>query len=303
MTGLDRRLTPARPDLAAEHLRGSVEAERFVTGSPRRVTAAVADLRREPRSDCPLDTQAIRGEIATVYDDVEGWAWVQLARDGYVGWLSSDALGPVDPPPTHRVSLPRTLVFPGPDLKRPIVGILTEGAAITVRSTVETRGLVYAVLPDATAIVMKHLAPLSAPRTADPVAAARAYLGTPYLWGGRTALGLDCSGLVQTAFEAAGVPAPRDSDMQEAALGEALPLEGTEVLVGPDGSVTLGGVRLHSGDLIFWKGHVAFVGGDNRLLHANGFHMTTVEEALDAALARIAESGSEVTAVRRVNLP
>lgn len=300
MTGFDRRLTPARPDLAAEFLRSTVAAERFVSGLPRRVTAAVADLRREPRSDCPLDTQAIRGEIATVYEDVEGWAWVQLARDGYVGWLSSDALGPVDPAPTHRVSLPRTLVFPGPDLKRPIVEVLTEGAAVTVRSTVETRGLVYGVLPDATAIVLKHLAPLSAPCTADPVAAARAYLGTPYLWGGRTAFGLDCSGLVQTVFEAAGVSAPRDSDMQEAGLGEALPIADRAVVVGPDGTVTLGGVRLLSGDLIFWKGHVALVSGDNLLLHANGFHMTTVEEPLDAALTRIAESGSEVTTVRRV---
>jgi cell wall-associated NlpC family hydrolase len=285
MKPFDRRLVPARPELAAAHLEGVVDAARFVRGRPARITAPVADVRAEPRPDCPLDTQAIFGETVTVYDETEGYAWVQLDRDGYVGWLPEVALGPEGPAPTHRVTVPRTLRFPGPDFKAPNLGTLTQGALVTVAGLVERRGVSYAILPDGSAMVARHLASLDEPPPGDFVSVAEAYVGTPYLWGGRTSLGLDCSGLVQTALAMAGVDAPRDSDMQEAVLGEPVPANY------PDGWAR--------GDLVFWKGHVGIVSAPGRLLHANAYHMAVVEEQLVPALERIAAAGSAVTSARR----
>jgi cell wall-associated NlpC family hydrolase len=288
MSTFDRRTTPARPDLAAARLRGVIEAARYVEGTPRRVVAAVADLRPEPRPDRSIDTQAIRGEDVLVYDlDGEGWAWVELVRDGYVGWMPAEALGAPDPAPTHEVTALRTLVFPGPDLRFPVAGQLVQGARVAVVGNATTRGLDYALLSDGSAVTAKHLAPLGSAPAADWVEVAAAYVGTPYLWGGRTSLGIDCSGLVQAALARAGIAAPRDSDMQEAGVGHPVAVDGD-----------LSGLR--RGDLLFWPGHVAIVSGPNRLLHANGFHMATVDEPLDAAVARIAASGHPLRTVRRL---
>jgi cell wall-associated NlpC family hydrolase len=285
----DRRLVPARPDLAAAHLRGAVEADRYVEGERCRVSAALADVRPEPRSDCSIDTQVLAGETVMVYDRAEGYAWVQLNRDGYVGWLPEAAIGPAEPEPTHLVTALRTLVFPGPDLKLPMIAHLPQGARVTVRDVAERRGSQYALLADGTATVMRHLAPIDAPPAPDFVSVAEAYIGTPYLWGGRSSLGIDCSGLVQTALMMAGISAPRDTDMQEASTGE--------VVRDPDLDA------LRRGDLVFWSGHVAMVADPDRLLHATGHFMATVEEPLAAAIARIAAAGYPVTSVRRLAAP
>lgn len=278
--GLDPRLTPARDDLAAAHLRGVVEAPRFVEGEAREVAEPVAPLRRRPAGDAPLDTEALHGERVTVYaDDGEGWAYVQLAADGYVGYLPADALRPVSAVPTHRVAVPRTFIFPGPDIKLPPRGALCFGSRVAVRGE---KGAFAAIAEGF--VFARHLSPVEA-REDDPVAVAARFLGVPYLWGGRSALGLDCSGLVQTALSACGIEAPRDSDMQEAALGAPLPLD----------------APLTRGDLLFWPGHVALVEDPGTLLHANAFHMMVVREPLVPALARIAASGSPLRAVRRLN--
>ncbi|WP_026782002.1 C40 family peptidase [Pleomorphomonas koreensis] len=284
----DRRTTFARPDLADAALAGSVAAERYSAPRPARITAPLAGLRREPRPDCPLDSEAIHGEAVDVLDvDAEGWAFSRLGRDGYVGYLPAEALSFSAPAPSHRVTALRSFAFSGSDLKLPVAYPLVQAALVTVTGEVERRGLVYALLSGGTATVMKHLAPLDAPPADDFVAVAAAYVGTPYLWGGASSLGIDCSGLLQRALAEVGVRAPRDTDQQEAAVGAAIDWNGD-----PDALVR--------GDLLFWKGHVGIVAGPDRLLHASGFQMATVIEPLGAAIARIAAGGGPVTGVRRL---
>lgn len=277
----DRRLTPARPDLAAASLRGRVEAARFVEGERRAVAAGIADLKNAPAPDAPLDTQALHGEIAVVYEDYEGYAWAQLERDGYVGYLPSAALAPVGPPSTHRVNVRRTFVYPGPNMKLPPLSVLPFGARLTVTG----RGDTFAITADGGAIFAEHLVEIDA-RAGDFVAVAEGFLGAPYLWGGRTPDGVDCSGLVQAALTAAGIACPRDTDMQERALGTALDLS--------DGIP-----QLQRGDLVFWRGHVGIMRDAGRLLHANGFHMLVASEPFAEARSRIARNSfGEITGVR-----
>jgi len=279
----DRRITPFRPDLADARLKGQVEAERFATGTAMRVTAPVAPVRRHPSPDAALDTEALMGEAVTVYDQHDGWAWGQLQSDGYVGYLPLSALAAPGSEPTHKVVSIRSFVFPGPNLKLPPTGYLSLGARVAVTghqgdyAELSLGGFVYA----------PHLGGLDA-READFVAVAERFLHVPYLWGGKTSLGLDCSGLAQTALLAAGIAAPRDSDMQEEALG-------TPVEIRPD----LGG--LQRGDLVFWKGHVGIMASPTHLLHANGHHMMTSLEPLAVAEERIrTKSYGPITAIKRL---
>ncbi|MDJ1157609.1 NlpC/P60 family protein [Chelatococcus sp. SYSU_G07232] len=282
-TTLDRRLTAARSDLAAEALRGLVDAPRYAQGFLRRVVDPVADLRREPRPDAPLDTQALAGEAVTVYDEHEGWAWGQLAGDGYVGYLPAAALGPADPAPTHRVTVQRTFVYPGPSIKLPPLAAVSVNSGFAVARTEGD----FAVLATGGFVYAAHLSPLDT-EAPDFVAVAERFLGVPYLWGGKTSLGIDCSGLVQVALAAAGIAAPRDSDMQEAGLGR--PMD-----IAPD----LAGLK--RGDLVFWKSHVGIMLDAVRLLHANGHHMLVVAEPLAEAATRIlARNGGPITSVRRL---
>jgi cell wall-associated NlpC family hydrolase len=279
----DRRITPFRPDLADEKLRGRVEAERFATGTPMRVALPYASLHRHPSREAPVDTQAIMGEAATVYDEHEGWSWVQLHDDGYVGYLPSIALDRPGPEPTHRVAALRTFVYPGPNLRLPDTGFLTLNAKVAVTD----RDGSYARLATGGWVFAAHLSDLDA-FEADYVAVAERLLHTPYLWGGKTSVGLDCSGLAQIALAAAGIGAPRDSDMQEQQLG-------SPVAVTPD----LGGLR--RGDLVFWKGHVGLMLDETRLIHATGHSMTVYVEPLAVAEERIRlTSYGPITAIKRL---
>ena len=278
MTAFHPRLTPARPDLAARFLEGKVAAARFVDGEPREVIEPQVPLRRLPSPDAPLDTEALMGERVTVYEtSEEGWAWGQLDGDGYVGYLPANGLAAPGPAPTHRVSALRTLVFPAPSFKLPPVGALPLGARV---AAVRTEGR-FAVTAAGGYVPVQHLASVDS-REPDFVAVAERFLGTPYLWGGKTSLGLDCSGLVQVALTACGIRCPRDTDMQ-AALGEDI----------------AGGPR-RRGDLIFWKGHVAIVRDETTMVHANAFHMAVAIEPIDDAIARIRVTDGEVTSIRRL---
>jgi cell wall-associated NlpC family hydrolase len=291
MRAFDPRLTPARADLAAKELEGKVTAARFVEGRAYEVIEPQTAVRATPAPDAPLLTEALGGERVTIYDtNAEGWAWGQLAADGYVGWLSSNALTPAGAPATHKVAALRTFAFPGPSIKLPPLAALPLGARLAV-VRVEDR---LAMTRSGAYVPVPHLAPLDFTEP-DFVAVAERFLGVPYLWGGKTALGLDCSGLVQVALTAAGCVCPRDSDMQEGALGAPIPHPNPppHAREGREGA-------LQRGDLVFWKGHVAIVRDRDTLIHANAFHMAVAIEPIAEAVARIRDAGSDITSIRRV---
>jgi cell wall-associated NlpC family hydrolase len=278
----DPRLTPARGDLAAKYLEGKVAAARFVEGEEFEVADALAPLREAPFSGATLLTQALKGERVTIYDrNDEGFAWGQLNGDGYVGWLPDRALAKPSAAPTHKVTALSTFAFPGPSIKLPPVDTLVMGSLITV---LREDGA-FAVTPEGWYLPRRHLDTLDH-HAEDFVAVAERFVGTPYLWGGKSSLGIDCSGLVQISRDAAGTGSPRDSDMQQDALGRALdPAESK---------------KLQRGDLIFWQGHVAIVRDGNTIVHANAHHMATAIENTGDAIARIKAAGSEITAIKRL---
>jgi Bacterial dipeptidyl-peptidase Sh3 domain/NlpC/P60 family len=284
--GFDPRLTPARPDLAAKHLAGIVEAQRFVEGKAHEIGTAQAPVRSAPSHDAPLLTEALKGEQITIYDiSEEGWAWGQLVGDGYVGFVPASAIFAPGPPPTHKVTALRTLVFPGPSIKLPPTETLSFGCQLVIARMDER----FAITASGGHVPSLHLAPVEKTES-DFVAVAERFLGAPYLWGGKTSLGLDCSALVQLALAACGIPCPRDSDMQEQALGSTL---------APAQELN----QLRRGDLVFWKGHVAIVRDEATLVHANAHHMAVAFEGTAAAIARIRAAGGEVTSMRRLPAP
>ena len=278
----DPRLTPARPDLAAKYLEGKVKAARFVTGEEFRVIDAIAPLRERPAADAMLSTQALKGERVTIYDrNDEGFAWGQLNGDGYVGWIPDAALAKPVAAATHKVTALRTFAFPGPSIKLPPVETLSIGARVTV---VREDGA-FAVTDEGRHLPRGHVGSLDAMEQ-DFVAVAERFVGTPYLWGGKSSLGIDCSGLVQVSLTAACTGCPRDSDMQQDGLGRELSAAEMK--------------KLQRGDLIFWRGHVAIVRDADTMVHANAHHMATVIENTREAMARIKAAGSEVTAIKRL---
>ncbi|MGH7123108.1 MAG: C40 family peptidase, partial [Stellaceae bacterium] len=229
--------------------------------------------------EAPQVTEALMGERVIVYETTEeGWAWGQIESDGYVGWMSANALAAPGTSPTHKVAALRTLGFPGPDIKLTPTTGLPMGALLAIARENGS----FSVTQSGLHIPSAHLA-LMKERKSDFVTVAELFLGTPYLWGGKTALGIDCSGLVQVALQAAGIACPRDSDMQEQALGRPSSIP-----------------ELRRGDLVFWKGHVAIARNSGSLLHANAHHMAVAIEPAADAIARIGDAGSYVTSVKRL---
>ena len=278
----DPRLTPARGDLAAKYLEGKVKAARFVAGEEFEISEAIAPLRIGPSADAELATQALLGERVTIYDrNGEGFAWGQLNGDGYVGWLPDRALTKPAAAPTHKVTTLRTFAFPGPSIKLPPVDTLPTGAMVTV---LREDGA-FAVTRQGWYLPQQHVGGIDE-MAKDFVAVAEGFVGTPYLWGGKSSLGIDCSGLVQVSLNAAGTGCPRDSDMQRDSLGRLIGLAESS--------------PLQRGDLIFWNGHVAIARDAETIVHANAHHMATVIENTRDTIARIRAAGSEVRAIKRL---
>lgn len=271
---MDRRLTPFSGRVALESLRGTLDAPAFVAGEAAGVAVPLADLLAAP--DGARDRQVLLGDAVTVVERRDGWAFVQAAKDGYCGWLAEAALGPALAP-THWVAAPATHVYSAPKVQARETATLS----ITARVTVTGESGAFAETPLGF-VPRTHLRPL-ADRPTDPASVAESLLGTPYLWGGNSRAGMDCSGLVQLAFHACGMDCPADSDLQQA-VGVAL----------------AGDAPLRRGDLLFWKGHVALALDAARLIHANGHSMSVAIEDTDACIARIAaQGGGPVTARRR----
>lgn len=261
--GPDRRLTPATERVALESLRGLLARPAYTAGRPARLAVAVADLCRAPQGT--RDRQVNFGADLVVIDQQDGWAFVQAAADGYCGWLRAEALQHELPKLTHRVSAPATHVYSGPDLKTPETMALSLGARLSVTGVQGG----FARLARGGWVPVQHIADRPA---ADPAAVAESLLGTPYLWGGNSRFGIDCSGTAQAALTACAIACPGDSDMQQAAFPEVQ-----------------GAIRRN--DLLFWPGHVAMALDAERMIHATAFAMAVIVEPIAAAIARIDAAG------------
>ncbi|NHF73646.1 C40 family peptidase [Paracoccus xiamenensis] len=258
----DRRLTPANDRIALSSLRGTLERPDYTDGAPARVGASLAELLARP--DGARDRQLNFGADVTVIDRRDGWAFVQTTRDGYVGWVAEGDLTVEMPAITHRVSAPATHLYPEPNMKLREIGWLSLNARLSV---VETRDG-FARLATGGWVPVQAISDRFAD---DPVAVAEALLGTPYLWGGNSRGGIDCSGMVQAALFACGIACPGDADLQEAAFA---PVD-----------------DMQRGDLLFWPGHVAMACGDGRMIHATAWQMRVIHEDIASAIARIDAAG------------
>ena len=282
MTTLDRRLHPFREDLAAEYLRGKIEADRFVPGQRRQICGGHVPLRRSPDPAAPLDTELLFGETVRLYDERDGWSWVQSEVDGYVGYAESRMISEALLVPNHSVIVPATHLYPDPDLKSAPKDWLPMTALVNVSEGTEK----YSKLASGGWIFSTHLAPINTPAL-DHCDVARMFLNSPYLWGGKTSAGIDCSGLLQVSLARCCKEIPRDTDMQTSS--------GTPVKYEGDDRV------LQRGDLVFWPGHAGIWIDSQSFIHANATDMLVAIEPLDRVAARIeAASSDSILCVRRI---
>ena len=273
----DPRITPCRDGIAARRLEGVLEAEVYLDTAIMACSAPAAAIRAAPDADSEQMDQLLFGERFEVLEEEGAWRLGQSLRDGYVGFVEAAVLAPAGSWPTHRVAAIRTYAFAGPSIKTRASGPYSINALVTVEA-VEGR---LAQVSGAGWMTADHLQPIGVGED-DWAAVAERFLGTPYLWGGRESLGLDCSGLVQQALFACGRACPRDADQQEL-LGSTITAD-----------------AFGRGDLVFWKGHVAIGVGDGRIIHANGHHMAVAVEPLAEAIRRIGDTGSQPTSYRRL---
>ena len=271
----DPRITPANSRAALESLRGTVDAPHYTEGEAAQLIAPLTDLLASPGGK--RERQLLLGDGFTIIDRHQGYAFGQAGKDGFCGYLPEPSLGPAESP-THWVAAPMTTLYPQPNIKIREIGALTLGARVTAiaesgKFTQTTRGFVPTL----------HLKPIGDWHK-DPVAIAQTYLGTPYLWGGNSRAGLDCSGLVQACLMSCGLACPGDADLQQD-LGKPISEK----------------AALKRGDLLFWDGHVALCMNADFMIHATAAFMAVVMENTRSAIKRITDQGGgPVTARRRV---
>lgn len=290
MEPLDRRFHPIRADLAAAYLSDRINAPRYADGVRQQVIRGALALRRAPRDDAPLDTELLYGEFVTVYDAADGWAWLQNESDRYVGYVRAPGLTTHLHQPTHSVRAVATFIYPEPDIKTPPLNRLGMGARI---AAIDQTVLLLRCASGGW-IFDKHLAPIEDHAT-DHAAVALQFVGVPYLWGGKTSLGLDCSGLVQVALDRCGVRAPRDTDIQACELGASLGSASIEGAISGDFS------DLRRGDLVFWPGHVGVYVDTDTFVHANATDMAVATAPLQTVSSGVqAATGDKITDIRRL---
>jgi cell wall-associated NlpC family hydrolase len=283
VTKIDRNLTAWRPDLAAAHLRGAVAAKRYVEGTRHQAIRGIVPMRAVPDFAAPQTTELLYGECLVVYEVENGWAWGQAEADFYVGYVRADGLSQRIAPPTHRVRALRAFLYPEPTLKTPPLKALSFRATVSVVGRqggycrVEEGGAPGGWIAEAA------LGPVDE-RFPDLVATAERFLGVPYLWGGRSSLGVDCSGLVQLAAAAAGHAVDRDTYRQQETTG-----------------TVVAGAERRRGDIVYFPGHVGLLVDTDTLIHATGFvHCVTVEPLTAVAARADGDSGAGIVAIRRL---
>tara|TARA_B100000676_G_scaffold310952_1_gene379132 strand:+ start:9747 stop:10655 length:909 start_codon:yes stop_codon:yes gene_type:complete len=283
MEALDRRLHAYRDDLADVRLRNQYYAAAYVDGTPGHIICGAADLRSEPDGKCRIDTQLLYGENITIFERKDGWAWVQADTDGYVGYIKESAIAATPTVPSHCVSNLRTFIYPEPDLKAPPLRLISMNSPLQLT---EKKHSGFQLLEEGDWVVAGHLSKIDNHED-DPCEIALRFIGTPYLWGGRTSLGLDCSALVQMSLLRCGISVPRDSDMQEKVISR--PATGENDLS-----------HLKRGDLIYWRGHCGIWIDSFRFIHANATDMAVAIQPLECILEHLSEAtGDNRPRIRR----
>ena len=276
---LDPREYPYRPDLAASYLKSSVRAEKYVDGELYHVVSSILPIRKMPNQRAERVSELLFGECFIVYEYSASWAWGQSQTDGYVGFVNSEGLSSKSSVASHEVIALKTIVFEEPDIRAPIVQLLYMTAKIEIKKETKT----FYQMDMGGWVPTKHLGRIGSKKE-NLISAAVKYIGAPYLWGGRSSAGLDCSALVQLSMERSGILDPRDTDQQEHCVGKTV----------------FGGINeAQSGDLLYMKGHVAILLKRNTVLHANAYHMSVAEEPISVFMKRLVDNGMEISSVRR----
>ena len=257
------------------------------------VNVPISPLHGRASRRAGLETQLLYGQHFDVYALKKGWAWGQARspvprpnkktsrQKGYVGFVSAKYLADEKRAASHVIRALKAPIFSKADIKSPVLMSLPMGAII------KGSGRDKVFLQGAGGFIhRRHIHKLTeTPPITDFVDIAEQHLGLPYIWGGISCDGLDCSGLVLSSLRAIGKDAPRDTDMQQAALGKNIAIRQS---------------GLKRGDLVFWEGHVGIMQNGSRLIHANAFHMKVASEPLKQAASRIKMQGGAITAIKRL---